>query len=713
MKNYFKRTHFISLLCFILFSQIIHSQPIVKQANSKIHFNTPISFEVASERAQQLLDKMTIDQKIELLGGKNGFFTYGFPELGIPSIYMVDATQGVRLSKKVILNENQIALDKSTSFPSPILLASTWNPDLAEAYAKSVGEECRAAGAGILLGPGMNIYRQSQCGRNFEYFGEDPFLVSRMIERYVVGMQNTGTMATIKHFVANNTDFYRRRSNSIVDERALHEIYLPAFQAGIDAGAMAVMTSYNLLNGEWCGQSEYVINELLRKEMGFKGLVMTDWNSVWDSVKVVRSGQDLEMPKRRMLANVKQLLDSGKVDVAQINRMAKSILTSCIAMGFFDRAQQDTSYLKTFNAHEKVALNVAREGIVLLKNDGNLLPLNKKSALKIVVTGKFVDSLAVGTGAAMVKGYNNVQLFDAIKAEFGNRVEKVAMTDTQKIKAADVLILSVGTQDGEFFDRPFDLPAKEDSVIQRVLLLNKNTIVVVNSGGGINMSHWIGKTRALLYAWYGAQTGNTALAEVISGAVNPSGKLPITIEKRFEDSPAFGYIPEGEAFYTGRSKEELTHKLYDVHYNEGVFVGYRWYENKKIEPLFAFGSGLSYSTFKYSNLKVTPTQFAENEQVEVVFNVKNTSKIVGNEIAQVYIQDVESSVSRPLKELKGFKKLNLAAGEQKEVRITLLKKDFSFWDTATKAWKAEPGKFIVLVGGASDKIQLKAEIALK
>ena len=676
-------------------------------------YNPPLSFEEADKRAENLLNKFTIDQKIKLLGGYSRFFIHTFPEYDIPYIFMADATQGVRLSARIKDTSIVKSLEKSTAFPCPILLTSTWNPQLAKKYAKCVGEECRAGGISFLLGPGLNVYRISQCGRNFEYFGEDPFLISRMIENYVVGIQSTGTAATLKHFVCNNTDFYRRRSNSIVDERTLHEIYLPGFKAGIDAGAMAVMTAYNKLNGEWCGQSDYVINNVLRGQLGFKWLVMTDWTSVYDGEKVIKSGQNLEMPELKALQDTKALITSGKVSEAQIDQMAKSILRTCIAMGFYNRPQQDLSYLEKYNEHKQVALDVAREGIVLLKNKDHILPIHKNKALKVVATGKYLYKIAQGGGAAKVDGYDNITLADALNIEFGDYIEIVEINDKEKIASADIVLLSTGTFDSEGSDRPFDLPEDELEIINRVLDLNEKSVVIVNSGAGINMSPWINKTAAIVYAWYGGQIGNKALVEILSGAINPSGKLPVSIEKQFKDSPGYGYLPGGEKLYTGWRKDSFTHQEYDIKYKEGIFVGYRWYEYKKIQPLFAFGYGLSYSTFEYSNLNISSNKFSKDDNVEVIFTVKNTGPVDGAEIVQIYIQDMESSHPRPVKELKAFEKVFLKAGEKKEVKIVLNSKAFSYWNPDINEWYAEPGEFNILIGSASDNILLEESIILQ
>ncbi|MBN1598798.1 MAG: glycoside hydrolase family 3 C-terminal domain-containing protein [Bacteroidales bacterium] len=683
------------------------------QTEKSLTFIPEISYEKADERAGVLLETLTLDEKITLIGGYSRFFIHGIPEKNIPFLFMTDATQGVRLVSHLEDSTIVERLDRSTAFPCPILLSSTWEPELARKYARSVGEECRAAGVSYLLGPGLNAYRISQCGRNFEYFGEDPFLISRMIEKYVLGVQSTGVSATLKHFIANNTDFYRRRSNSIVDERALHEIYMPGFKAGIDAGAMAVMTSYNKLNGEWCGQSEYVISNLLRGQLGFRWLVMTDWTSVYDGEKVIKSGQNIEMPFLKAMGNVKELLDSGKVTEEHIDLMVRSILRTSIAMGFYDRVQQDTSYLSTFPEHEQIALDVARNGIVLLKNENDILPVSGDTDKKLVLTGKYLHETAHGGGSATVQGYNNITLAEALLAEYGEKITVVDNNGEENIKNADIVFLSIGTFDTEGGDRPFDLPSEELETIQKVLSLNSNVIIIVNSGSGINMSPFVEKAAAIIYAWYGGQTGNVALAEILTGKTNPSGKLPITIEKRFEDSPGYGYIPDNEEIYIGGSREDkFTHKEYDIHYNEGIFTGYRWYEHKNIEPLFPFGYGLSYTSFEYSDLQMTVGEFISGDELEVRFTVKNTGEVAGAEVAQLYIKDIESSHPRPLKELKGFAKVQLNAGETKEVSIVLDTEDFSYWNPDTKDWFAEPGAFKILIGSSSASILLEEDVTL-
>ncbi|HEX9933614.1 MAG TPA: glycoside hydrolase family 3 N-terminal domain-containing protein, partial [bacterium] len=655
----------------------------------------------------------TLDEKISLVVGDRMFFIRSVPRLNLSEVFMADATQGVHIRDRAgNFDLTSYRMEKSTAFPCPIALASTWNEELAYQYAEAVGEECRAGGIGILLGPGMNQYRHSQCGRNFEYFGEDPFLRARMIEAYVKGVQGTGTVATLKHFVANNTDFYRRKSNSVVDERALHEIYLPPFKAGIDAGAMAVMTSYNLLNGEWCGQSKAVINGLLRKRLGFDGLVMTDWWSVYDGEKLVRSGQDLEMPDAVALKDLRRLIDEEKVKVADVDRMVKSILSTCFAMRLYDR-KKDPAVAGTFENHEQVALQTAREAVVLLRNHGGILPV-RSEVRSILLTGDFVDSLAAGGGSAWVEGYNNRLMLDELKRVFGDRLRFAIDPSPDEIRSAELVLCNVGTRDSEGWDRPFALPDDQEKKVKACVDGNPHTVVIVTSGSGVRMTDWFQRAGAVLYAWYGGQTGNRALAEILTGETNPSGKLPITIEKEFEHTPGFGYIPPGESLYSDWNREEESERsVYDVHYREGVFVGYRWFEKRDVKPLVRFGHGLSYTRFDYGNLDLSKKTFHENDTLTVSFTVENTGGRRGMETAQLYIRDVTSSLPRPVKELKGFHKVDLEPGQSKVVRFRLDKSAFAFWNPATGDWFIEKGKFMVLVGSSSGDIRLKREIELR
>ncbi len=690
--------------------------------NEVKRFRPAVGFEDAGKRARLVLEKLSLEEKVLMIGGHNNFFTKGFEKYEIPELYFSDATQGIHIRKDL---SNQ--LEKSTAFPCPICLSATWNPDLAYKYAEAIGQECRAGGIAVLLGPGMNIYRISQCGRNFEYFGEDPYLASKMIENYVTGLQSTGTIATMKHFVCNNTDYRRRTSNSVVDERTLHEIYLPAFKAGVDAGAMAVMTSYNMLNGEWTGQSEYAIKKLLREDLGFKWLVMTDWWSVYDPEKVIKSGMDLEMPGDPtdeiapleeigdvyLKTNASRLLEEKKITEEDIDRMVISILRTTISMGLHDRPVKDESFLKYFPGHKEIALQTAREGIVLLRNENKLLPVKEGEGKKILLTGDYANIVAKGGGSADVEGYDLVTMFEALQNEYGENINFIEDPSDEQISDADIVIVSIGTNDNEGWDKPFNMPELINKKIIKYSVRNSYVIVIVNSGGGINMTLWNDKVAAVIYSWYTGQNGNTALAEIISGKVNPSGKLPVTIEKDFKDSPGFGYLPDGEELYEGWDYDmDMKYPVNDINYSEGVFVGYRWYEAKHIEPLYNFGHGLSYSSFEFGDLKTSGLNLKKGDGFSLEFTVKNSGKISGAETAQLYISDIEASVQRPVKELKWFSKIFLDPGESKKVKISLEEKDFAYWDVNKNDWAAEPGEFKILIGSSSSDIRLVEKIKL-
>ncbi len=689
-----------------------------KSEASLEYYKPPVSYEEAVEKADSLLKIMSLEEKIEMIGGHDIFFTKGYEKYGIPSIRFSDATQGVSLI------DYTDHLERSVAFPAPIALASTWNVELSEKYAESIGEECRAGGISVLLGPGMNIYRISQCGRNFEYFGEDPFLASRIVENYVVGLQNTGTIATLKHFIANNTDYRRRTSNSIVSERALHEIYLPAFEAGIDAGAMAVMTSYNLVNGAYAPQSKYVVSDLLRERLGFKWLVMSDWLSIWNAERALKSGIDLDMPgetedgiyheddpEEYLRREAPSLIKEGKISEKDIDRMVRNILGTIFAMQLPDHSVKETAYLNNYDRHIEIALETAREGVVLLKNENNTLPFRALEKDIILLTGKYGDSLATGGGAAYVKGFDHVTLLDALQKQYGKNVRYIENPEPEEIKNASLVIYTAATYDSEGSDVPFDLPEETNNVINTIANLNENTVVVMYTGGGKNLSKWNDNVASILYSWYPGQTGNLAVAEIISGVTNPSGKLPITIERDFKDSPGYPYIPEGEELYSGWEYDfDMDHPVYDVNYTEGIFVGYRWYEKHNIKPLYPFGFGLSYSTFEYSDLKTNADIYKAGDTVKVKVTIKNTSDVKGKEIVQLYVSDMESAVERPGKELKDFQKIELKADEKKTVYFNLSGRDFAYWD---QKWRVDPGDFEIQVGSSSADIQLHTLITLQ
>lgn len=663
-----------------------------------------VSWDEAYKEADAKIAKLTLDEKLHFMRGYSLFFFYGVPEKGIPYLYHSDATQGINIRRNLPDTTMVRQLERSTAFPCPLMLASTFNPDMVRRYATAVGEECRAGGIEVLLGPGVNITRNSQCGRNFEYFGEDPYLSSVMTAEYVSAIQSTGTAACLKHFICNETEFYRRRSNSVVDERALHEIYLPPFKAGIEAGAAYVMTSYNQVNGEWAGQNSYLINDLLRGELGFRGCVMSDWSSVYDTEKVVKNGLNTEMPGRRvLLPEAKALLAAGRITEKDIDRMIRPSIATGIAFGLYDREKYRPEWLDKYPQHEQTAYDVAAEGIVLLKNNG-ILPL--RTGRKILLTGRFLHEVP-RTGdnpaaSAAVKGYNNVTLAEAMYNMNGDALSVIEKPTAAQLAAADVVLVSAGTVDMESFERPFALPKEEELSIRRAVEANPNTIVLVNSGSGVRMTSWNDKAAAVVYGWYPGQNGMKAIVDMLFGKLNPSGKLPITIEREFKDSPAKNTMPAGAEFYNDayRAYNEKLISIYDVNYDESVWVGYRWYDSKAIRPLYPFGFGLSYTTFSLSKPRIRTTH--DSAKVQVVLT--NTGGRKGSEVVQVYVSEKNPAVPRPEKELKAFRKVELEAGKKALVEFELDKKDLAVWDINSHGWKVNPGEYVVKIGTSSVKI---------
>lgn len=675
-----------------------------------------ISWDEAYQKASEKIKELTLKEKMHFMRGYSSFFFYGVPEKGIPYLYLSDASQGVKMRHNLPDPDMVRQLEKSTAFPSTIMLAATFDADLAYRYAKAVGEECRAGGIEVLLGPGMNMYRNSQNGRNFEYVGEDPFLASMIVENYVKGIQSTGTAACLKHFICNETEFYRRRSNSLVDERALNEIYMAPFRAGIDAGVAYVMASYNQLNGEWAGQSTYVLKDLLRDNLGFRGCVMSDWGSVYDTEKVIKSGLNMEMPGRgRFFSDTRRLLKEGRITEEDIDRMILPSIATGYAYNLYDREKYVPELLEKFPEHNDLVYEVAAAGTALLKNNG-ILPLAK--GRKILVTGKFINEVPRTpdhrSASGAVKGYDNVTLLEALNAEFPGQVTYVENPDDETVRNADVVLLSVGTHDIESYERPFALPKEEENNARRITGLNPETIVLVNSGSGIRMTSWNDKAAAVIYGFYPGQCGQKALADILSGDLNPCGKLPMTIEKEFKDSPAYGTMPEGSEFYNLSPKvyNEQMISVYDVDYDESVLIGYRWYETKGIEPLYPFGYGLSYTSFELAKAKA-PKSYDGSKPLKVSIEIRNTGQREGAEIIQAYVTENNPTVLRPKKELKGICKVTLKPGEKKKVEIEFGKEDFAYWNDQTHGWTVNPGTYTISLGTSSADIAQTVEIEIK
>ncbi|MEI6645636.1 MAG: glycoside hydrolase family 3 C-terminal domain-containing protein [bacterium] len=673
----------------------------------------PDTLEQAEKQARELLAVMTPEERFEMVRGSTEGVP-GFLRLGIQPVMVNDAGSGINNGNSV----NRGRFPRTVAYPCTLLLAATWNPQLAEAYGKSIGEECRVGGTGILLGPGMNMYRSSVGGRNFEYFGEDPLLTGHQVASYIKGLQSAGTAATVKHFVGNEYEFHRHGVNTIMDERTLHEVYMEPFRQGIEAGAFCVMTAYSQLNGRWAGQSRYVNTDLLRGALGFKGIIMTDWIATCDGVEFAESGANMEMPGGFSLTR-----DRAKVfGTPAIDRMALTILTTCLQAGFYDRPAKLPKLEKHRRQWEQVARDTNLEGITLLKNNG-LLPMTEThKGKKIVVAGNRATTEELGgSGSGHVPGYANKTYLQAVTETFAgaevlNPLRPDKLTDEQ-IRAADLVLLFPGMAEGEGRDRIFALP--DDDLITRCVTNNPKTVVCLVTGGGVQME-WADKAAAIVHAYFGGQTGAAALMDILTGRAEPSGRLPFTIERRVEDAPGgdlkalqkpnagpaveLTSVPFAHDLFPNETKTQGY--VWDNAYAEGVFVGHRWYESKKIPVRYPFGFGLGYTAFAYGNLKVV----VKGQKATLSFTLKNIGKRPGAEVAQVYVSDKVCSVPRPLQELKAFQKVQLGAGKSKRVEIELGSEAFRFWNPATKKWTIEPGEFEIHVGASSADIRLKEAV---
>jgi beta-glucosidase len=800
------------------------------------------------QRVESILSRMTIEEKIDILSGVDDFYIRAYPQLGIPRLRMADGPLGVRHG------------GPSTAMAGGILLAASWDPELATQEGTEIGRDARAKGVHFMLGPAMNIYRAPMNGRNFEYLGEDPYLAGKIAVGYIKGMQAQGVSSTAKHFMGNNSEFDRHGTDSIIDERTMREIYLPAFEACVkEAHVGAVMDSYNLTNGIHMTQNPHLNIEILKKEWGFTGILMSDWTSTYDAVGVANGGMDLEMPKGVFL-NRETLLPAikqGQVTVATIDDKVRRILRVAIQFGWLDRNQTDLSIPRYNREGDQVALRAAQEGIVLLKNDGNLLPLKKDAIKSVLVVGPDAyPAVPVGGGSARVLPFEAVSVLQGLSDYLGNsakvyynpglatlsemaeattfttaatggtaglkaehfagedlqgdplltrtepyidfappskkvlpdqalssrwtgyysptsagkfdffvsstgedgghyrlyvddklvlddwttsrellgvatlsfdtnphkvvvehhghsdwlgghfrvgivREDTYVLADAKAMAAtADAVVVAAGfdpESESEGADRTFRLPPGQDELISAMTSANKNTIVVISAGGSVDMNEWIDRVPALVQAWYPGQEGGKAIAEILFGEVNPSGRLPITFERRWEDNPVHDtYYPQA-----GTNR---------VIYKEGVFVGYRGYEKNNTKPLFPFGYGLSYTTFKYANLATKPA--GEKALLQISFDVTNTGTTEGADIAEVYVADPHSKIPRPAKELKGFARITLKPGETKTTTVTLNNRSFAYYDAETKQWRADSGEYEILVGRSSQDIQLHSTVTL-
>lgn len=708
------------------------------------------------ERVEDALQRMTLEEKVGVLHAQSKFCSRGVQRLGIPELWTTDGPHGIR--PEVLWDEWEQAAwtnDSCVAFPALTALAATWNPELAELYGRSLGEEALYRGKDVVLGPGVNIYRTPLNGRNFEYMGEDPLLASRMVVPYIKGLQSNGVAACVKHYALNNNEVNRHTSNVIVDDRTLYEIYLPAFKAAVtEGGAWSIMGSYNLYQNQHGCHNKRLLCDILRDEWGFDGVVISDWGGTHDTAEAVENGLDLEFGSwTNGLTNGRsnaydnyyladpylKLLREGKADMATLDNKVRNVLR----LIFRTAMKSDKGFGSLCSdEHYAAARRIGAEGIVLLRNKGNLLPLDPSKPQNILVVGEnAVKMMTVGGGSSSLKVQRETSPLDGLRAQApaGSTVvwergyvgdptgEYNGVTSGQDLsesrsadrliadaadaaRRADVVIFVGGLnkatgQDCEDSDRKsLALPYNQDAVIEALVAANPRTVVVNVSGNAVAMP-WADKVPAILQAWFlGSESGNS-LADVIFGRVNPSGKLPMTFPVRLDDVAAHAV---GEYPGTKRADSDIV----DIRYNEGVMVGYRWFDTRKIRPLFAFGHGLSYTTFGYGKLSADASKIGPDGALTLSVDVTNTGSRAGAETVQLYISDTKASVKRPAKELKNFAKIYLEPGQTKTVTFTVRPSDLAFFDAGAHAWKAEPGEFRAHVGAASDDIRSSLRFVL-
>jgi beta-glucosidase len=699
------------------------------------------------QRVQDLLGRMTVEEKAAMLAGSNWMESVPNERLGIPSIKMSDGPLGIRNWHATSLETPEEAAKlptvATTAFPSGAALAAAWDVDLTNREGHALGQESAGLGRDMLLAPTVNINRVPLWGRNFEGFGEDPYLTSRMAVAYIQGVQGEGIIATVKHFAANNQEFERHRIDAQVDDRTLNEIYFPAFKAAVqEAGVWSVMSAYNKLNGQWCAENPTLLTGTLQQKWGFKGFVVSDWGSTYSTEGTASSGMNLEMPGGAPLAKflalpqiqkagflggwlakdkVMAALSAGKLKQEAVDDSVRRMLRIMFTAGLFDKPKQGGGEVDT-PAQRAVARQGATESIVLLKNTGGLLPLESPKVKSIAVIGPSASEARAGGGSSRVNSKYTVPPLDGIKESAGSAFQvayalgtamevpgqKPADTERKQqldeavalARKSDIAVVFVGNApelESEDFDRStMDLPAGQDELIAAVAAANPKTVVVVVAGAPVTMTKWIGRVPAVLMQFYGGQEAGHGIADVLFGAASPSGKLPVTFPKQFSDATAYGNYPG---------------KDLHVNYAEGIYVGYRGFDKRKVEPLFAFGHGLSYTKFDYSGLNVTP-KVAAGQPVQVSLQLRNSGSREGAEVVQLYLRDVKSSIDRPLKELKGFRRVNLKPGETQAVTFTLDQAAMSFYDPGKRDWVAEPGAFEVWVGSSSQDIRLKGSFEL-
>ena len=695
------------------------------------------------ERVEDALKRMTLDEKIAVIHAQSKFSSAGVKRLGFPDLWTDDGPHGVR--PDVLWDEWEQAgqtNDSCVAFPALTCLAATWNPSLARLYGESLGEEALYRNKHVILGPGVNIYRTPLNGRNFEYMGEDPWLASRMVVPYVQGLQSKGVAACVKHYALNNDENYRHQVNVIVSDRALREIYLPAFEAAVKEGkAWSIMGAYNLYKNQHNCHNNILLNKILKQEWGFDGAVISDWGGAHSTEEAITNGLDLEFGTwtdgltmgatnaydNYYLANAyKRLIKEGKFTTRELDEKVRRVLR----LMFRTNMNRQRPYGSMCSeAHYDAARKIAGEGVVLLKNDRNILPI--PAGARILVVGEnAIKMMTVGGGSSSLKVQREVLPLDGMRERFqhvdyargyvGDTVqsyngvtvgrslydlrtpEALIAEAVEKAKTADYVVVFGGLnkadyQDCEGHDRKeYGLPYGQDALVEALAAVNKNVVYVNISGNAVAMP-WMNKVPAVLQGWFIGSEAGHALADVLSGDVNPSGKLPYTWYQRLEDTGAHALNAFPGVWRPDR-------QIIDEEYKEGIFVGYRWADMKRVKPLFAFGHGLSYTSFEIGKATADKQVVKGNETISFTVSVKNTGKKAGAETVQLYVTDQASTLPRPVKELKAFQKVFLQPGESREVTLTLDKRSLSFFDDRLQQWVAEDGEFEARIGNSSGNI---------
>lgn len=653
---------------------------------------------------KKLIDKMTLEEKASLCVGKDYWHSKDIERLGIPEITMSDGPHGLRVQKtkadNLGINESEI----STCFPASSTVANSWNKELAYKLGKTLGEEASYEGVDIVLGPAINIKRSPLCGRNFEYFSEDSYLTGKMGAEYVRGLQTNEVGACVKHFAANNQENRRRTINTVVDERTLREIYLKAFEIIVkEAKPWSIMSAYNKLNGEYCTENKELLN-ILKKEWNFDGIVITDWGAENDRVKGLIAGNELEMPGGRG-EGAKEIINAVKSGIVS-EQYLDEIVDRILQVAF---KANERNNLKNYNRekHHNIALEIAEDSIVLLKNKENILPLKKT---KIALIGDMAKTPRYqGAGSSTINPYNLENAYECfidnqIKVDYAKGYERIESENDislreEAVKLAqksEIVVIFAGlteNYESEGMDRTtLELPQNQNKLIEEICKENENVVVVLSNGSPVTMP-WKEKVKAIITGYLGGEAGARAMVNCLLGKVNPSGKLAETYPLKLEDTPCYKNYPGTEV---------------SVEYKESIFVGYRYYDTNNVEVLYPFGYGLSYTNFEYSKLHIE-----EKDDIYVSFTIKNIGNVKGREIAQIYISQEDSIVFKPKKELKGFEKIELKPGEEKSVTVVLSKKDFEYYNVETKKWEIESGKYKILVGKSSKDIVLEQEIEIK